>query len=144
MSRNNLWVRVLSGSEMSSDGQQRTTDRVVKSVDKLNAVDTNTGAFAITSRSSRTSGQRGGGGGVGSMFDVGMAPSAALTGKSSETLRAAARGASDLAIEQCKGHASQFAKHAIFNIIQTQNARIQADNARTTTTSNDTSNNMSE
>mmetsp|Transcript_7466 Transcript_7466/g.8472 ORF Transcript_7466/g.8472 Transcript_7466/m.8472 type:complete len:344 (+) Transcript_7466:24-1055(+) len=93
MSRNNLWIRVLSSSAvMEPENRRGFPDRAGAMTTKLNSASDShhSGAFARRGR-----GQKG--------------------GEQNKELNQAAKEASDLAIEQCAGHSSQIVKDFLFN-----------------------------
>jgi hypothetical protein len=101
MSRNNLWVRVLSSSSiMEEENRSRCAERILK-----NAGDMTAGA----------AGARYGGGGGG--FKGGK--------KGDSKLAEAAQACSELATEQCCGHFSQISKNLIFNYLEAQQQQKQ-------------------
>jgi len=138
MSKNALWVRVLgSSSIMEPENRARFADRVKKASDRLNQVE----AGLLT----------GGAGGVGmgmgmysfaSLLSGGVGPAAggqrsgrrrrdpagALAG-ASDDLTKGAQACCDLAIEQCKGHASQLIKDMLFNCLMRQEDRWRREEA---------------
>jgi len=94
MSKNSLWVRVLSSSAiMEPETRQRFSERVKKASSKL----------------SESGNSMASGGGPG-----------ATRGKNSKAKDDLAQGTlacSELAIEQCKGHAGQISKDLLFNLM---------------------------
>jgi len=101
MSRNNLWVRILSSSAiMEPETRQRFAERVRKAADK---VSTSTAMMS--------------GGGVGGRSSYSAAASGPGSGnkKAKDELKDGTLACSELAIEQCKGHAAQISKDLLFN-----------------------------
>jgi len=91
MSRNNLWVRVLSSSSvMEPENRQRFAERVRKSSDKLNTVDVSGGGGRLGYYSHRKKGKH-------------------------DEFAEVTQSCAELAVEQCKGHSSQILKDVLFN-----------------------------
>jgi len=94
MSRNNLWVRVLSSSPiMEPENRLRFSDRVKKASEKLQVAPSGGGG-----RFPHFGPRRGGG------------------GSKEATAADRSQACNELAIEQCAGHASQISKNLLFNL----------------------------
>lgn len=133
MSKNALWVRVLgSSSILEPDNRQRFADRISKAAERLSHVDAQLvsgggagagigmgggGGFGLALER----GHRGGGGGGRRRRDGGGGGGAAT-----DDLSKGAQACCELAIEVCKGHSSQVIKDLLFNLIQKQEAKWQA------------------
>jgi len=119
MSKKSLWIRVLSTtSMMEAENRNSYAERLKKTAEKLSAVD------SATSQS--------GGGGMGGGMAMMMMQGHGKRGRGgaggplslvNDDLQQQADACDQLAIEQCKGHASQIAKDLIFNLIQRQAER---------------------
>lgn len=129
MSKNALWVRVLSSSAiMEPDNRQRFADRISKAAERLRTVD----AAVVSGGGAASIGLLGGLAGGG-----GMVPhragrrrrdgGGAGTGGATDELTKGAQAFSELAIECCKGHSSQIVKELLFNAIRRQEERFQRD-----------------
>lgn len=109
MSRNNLWVRVLSSSSiMEPENRLRFSERVKKAHEKLQGA-----SSAAQSSSQRFAGfgKRGG-----------AAPK-------DTSLAEGSQACTELAVEQCAGHASQISKNLLFNYLAAQakhDAKLEA------------------
>jgi COP9 signalosome complex subunit 5 len=102
MSRNNLWVRVLSSSTiMEPENRLRFSERVKKAADKLQVT-----ASQPTGRYPQFGSRRG------------------ATKEATSADRSQA--CTELAIEQCAGHASQISKNLLFNYIRIAQKRDEA------------------
>jgi len=110
MSRNNLWVRVLSSTPMlESEARERFPERVTKATTKLD----------------QAARQADSGGFSGRSFGKG--------GKAKESpLTQGVATTSELAVEQCKGHCGQLCKDLLFNSIAQAMKRQEARDARAT------------
>lgn len=109
MSRNNLWIRVLSTSSiLEPENRIRFPERLNKASEKLQSVANSSAGGPF--RGPMGKGQRGGGG-------FGPKNKDAL-------LREGAAQCAELAIEQCNGHASQISKNVLFNYLK-RNEREQ-------------------
>ena len=129
MTRNNLWIRVLSStSTLEPDNRHRVPERIKKVNDKLHALDT---TIPLHSQSAphQARGGGGGGGGAGGMglgaaigagFAGGRGAGAGKRSAMVEELDKGSVAASEIAIEQCKGHSTQLVKHLIFAITRAQ------------------------
>jgi len=116
MSRNNLWVRVLASSSiMESDNRQRFAERMRKAADKLSVQASQSAMGGAASRAFY--GPIGGGAGK---------------KQGRDELAQATQACADLAIEQCKGHASQISKDLLFNFLKSQEKRDSDRAARAT------------
>mmetsp|Transcript_2344 Transcript_2344/g.3165 ORF Transcript_2344/g.3165 Transcript_2344/m.3165 type:complete len:348 (+) Transcript_2344:27-1070(+) len=99
MSRNNLWVRVLSSSSvMEQENRERCAERILKATDSI-------GGPALARGVGR---RRGGAGGD-------------ETGQTK--LSESALACSELAVEQCCGHISQVSKNLVFNYLVAQKSQ---------------------
>jgi len=106
MSKNNLWVRVLSSTTMlDPDNRDRFPERVSKAAAKLEQAARSEGGFG-REHGGRWGGHHGGGGG-----------SSSRKGKEQSALAQGVLACSELAIEQCKGHSSQLCKDILFNLL---------------------------
>lgn len=92
MSKNNLWVRVLSTAPvLDTENRERFSDRINRASEKLAQ---STGDSSLSSlRSNKKKSNK-------------------------EDLHVGAQACSELAIEQCKGHCSQVVKDLLFNYLQ--------------------------
>jgi len=91
MSRNNLWIRVLSSSSvMEPENRQRFAERVRKASDKLSSVDVSGGGGRLGYYGHRKKGKH-------------------------DDFTEVTTSCAELAIEQCKGHSSQITKDVLFN-----------------------------
>lgn len=105
MSRNNLWVRVLSSSSiMEPENRTRFSERVKKAQEKLQGA-------------SQTTGHR--------YASFGMGKRDAVKDTS---LTEGSQACTELAVEQCAGHASQISKNLLFNYLAAQ-AKLDAKKA---------------
>jgi len=94
MSKNNLWVRVLSSTSMlETENRDRFPERLSKASSKLEQAGRSEGAYG---------GRWGHHGG--------------RKGKETSALAQGAVACGELAIEQCKGHAGQIVKDILFNL----------------------------
>jgi len=100
MSKNSLWVRILASSAiMEPENRQRFSERVRKVSDKLQS----------------STNQLIGSGGPGATRSGGYLPGpSGKSGKGKEDLAQGTLASAELAIEQCKGHASQITKDLLF------------------------------
>lgn len=128
MSKNALWVRVLSSSAiMEPDNRQRFADRISKAAERLRTVD----AAVVSGGGAASIGL------MGALAGGGMVPhragrrrregggGAAGGGGATDELTKGAQAFSELAIECCKGHSSQVVKELLFNAIRRQEERFQ-------------------
>ena len=135
MTRNNLWVRVLSStSTLEPDNRARMPERIKKVTDKLHALDTMHHMHtANTHQHARGGGGGGGGlglgGAVGAAFAGGRSAGVGKKGAMAEELEKGSVAASELAIEQCKGHSTQILKHLIFATQTAERARAAREAA---------------
>lgn len=99
MSRNNLWVRVLSSSSiMETENRSRCSERIKNSSDLIQSA-------GLSAGSSRNAGYGG---------------TSAKGRKGDSKLSEGAQACAELATEQCCGHFSQISKNLIFNYLQNQ------------------------
>ena len=130
MSKNNLWVRVLSSSSLlEPDNRQRVSERVKKVNTQLQTVD-----------AQLTHSHGGGGGGSHSMrgamasfgpqgMGQGGRGGAGKKGAVVEELSKGSSAGGDIAIEQCKGQCTQLTKTLIFDFLQRQTQREERGTA---------------
>ena len=124
MSRNNLWVRVLSSSSLlEPDNRARVSERVKKVNTQLTQVD--------SQLAHSTAGGGGGGGGAPLGMRGGMAAfggqggglqgSRGGVGKKAAAVEELSKGSTaggEIAIEQCKGQCTQLLKALLFDFVQ--------------------------
>lgn len=98
MSRNNLWVRVLSSAGiLEEENRQGFSERVKNASEKLGKAQSSMGQSGYA-------------------FSGGRGPRGASGGKAtSDALSEGSQACEELAIEQCTGHANQIAKAVLFN-----------------------------
>lgn len=133
MSKNNLWVRILSSSSiMETENRQRFAERIKKANDKLSSVDTSQSAmigFSGGGMMGPSAGgrhrSRGGGGGHGN-----------IPNKLTDDLSKGSQACSELAIEMCKGHCSQLSKDLIFNLIKKMQQKQEQMNINSSNNNN--------
>jgi COP9 signalosome complex subunit 5 len=128
MSRNNLWVRVLSSSSLLEvDNRQRVSERVRRVVDRLNSVDsalTHGGGAGRGGGGAYMGGAAAGLGGRGSALGLMAAGGGrGLRGAGADDLEKGSTAGSEIAIEQCKGHATQMVKEMLFDLIMREERR---------------------
>lgn len=113
MSRNNLWIRVLSSSAiLEPENRIRFPERIAKASSKLQTA----------------ANQSSGGGGryAGDIVQASRRGSGGFGMQKKETiLREGAKQCAELAIEQCNGHASQISKNVLFNYVNRLEQRRQ-------------------
>ena len=123
MSRNNLWVRVLSSASLLEvDNRARVPERVRKVTEKLSTVEAHlvhSGGHVV--RGVVAGGYGGGLPGLGSVGRAGGGKRGAVL----EELENGSAAGSEIAIEQCKGHATQMVKNLIFDYLQRQEQRTR-------------------
>lgn len=128
MSKNALWVRILgSSSIMEPDQRARFADRIKKATERLQNVDSSALALAGAGLASSPASA------ANLTLGIGMSGLAARSGRrrrdagatgASDELTKGAQACCELAIEQCKGHASQMIKDLLFNYIRKQEGKM--------------------
>jgi len=114
MSRNNLWIRVLSSSAiLEPENRLRFPERLTKAKDKLRAA-SNQQRGQYPGIMMQPHGRRGSGGYGAAKKDAAMTEGATQF--------------AELAIEQCNGHASQISKNILFNFKkETSNSNVEEE-----------------